>query len=171
MIKELLCTFSSEAQVADAASRMKYAGLDPSHLIVVSRPTEVGNILRPDSVLAYQAKMGAAIGAVVGWLIGIAIVLYSDSMPYILWGGVSVIMLSQSVGWAMFGAIVGAGGAFAPRGLSSKVEHEIEEDVAEGRIVVAVRLDNANMKELDAIAVALQAAGAIRMHESGLMAA
>lgn len=61
----------------------------------------------------YSVKMGSVIGFMVGWAIGMALVLYVDSQALYQWGGAPSIPLSMGFGWALYGFIAGGGGIFA----------------------------------------------------------
>jgi formate/nitrite transporter FocA (FNT family) len=66
--------------------------------------------------MTISLKRGIYGGAVVGFIVGMAILVYTDSPALNRWWGVFSIPISQAFGWALFGMIAGGGGLFAPAG-------------------------------------------------------
>ena len=73
----------------------------------------------------YSVKIGSLFGFFVGWLIGVALLLYLDSKELNNWPGVPSIPLWNGIGWAIYGFIIGGGGIFAHVGRKpeKKPEH------------------------------------------------
>jgi hypothetical protein len=65
---------------------------------------------------AHSVKIGSVLGFLIGWAIGVALVVYLDSPALYQWAGVLSIPLSMGSGWALYGFIVGGGGIFAHLG-------------------------------------------------------
>ncbi len=63
----------------------------------------------------YSTKIGSLLGFIVGWVIGVALVLYLDSSELNAWP-VESIPLLNGFGWMLYGFIVGGGGIFANLG-------------------------------------------------------
>jgi hypothetical protein len=61
----------------------------------------------------YSVKIGSVIGFLVGWAIGIALLLYVDSKELNNWPGVPSIPLWNGIGWMLYGFIGGGSGLFA----------------------------------------------------------
>jgi len=61
----------------------------------------------------HSVKIGSLFGFFVGWLIGVALLLYLDSKELNNWPGVPSIPLWNGIGWAIYGFIIGGGGIFA----------------------------------------------------------
>jgi hypothetical protein len=61
----------------------------------------------------YSTEIGTAIGFIVGWAIGVALIIYLDSQALKQWSLVPSIPIWQAIGWGLFGMIVGSGGIFA----------------------------------------------------------
>ena len=64
-----------------------------------------------------------AAGAVIGWVIGMAQLIYIGSWPLFYWAFMPLIPIYSAVGGALFGMIMGGGGLFAepkPRGIESR---------------------------------------------------
>ena len=68
----------------------------------------------------YSIKIGSVIGFLVGWAIGIALLLYLDSRELNNWPGVPSIPLWNGIGWGIYGFIVGGSGLFAHLGRKKK---------------------------------------------------
>jgi len=61
----------------------------------------------------YSVKLGSVGGFLVGWAIGIALLLYLDSKELNNWPGVPSIPLWNGIGWGLYGFIAGGSGLFA----------------------------------------------------------
>jgi hypothetical protein len=68
----------------------------------------------------YSVKIGSVIGFLVGWAIGIALLLYVDSKELNNWPGVPSIPLLNGIGWMLYGFIAGGSGLFAYLGRKKK---------------------------------------------------
>ena len=68
----------------------------------------------------YSVKIGSVIGFLVGWAIGIALLLYLDSRELNNWPGVPSIPLLNGIGWMLYGFIAGGSGLFAHLGRKKK---------------------------------------------------
>jgi len=169
MFQEVFCTVSTEAEAEAAVQRMKAVGLRMKDLNLAVRPDEVDGIAHPASEMNLSLKRGVAWGAVIGWHIGMALVLYSNSPTFTEWFGAIALPISCAAGWAMYGAIAGSTGLFARSVLPPKLIAHYEEEVGRGRILVAVKLHN--RKELYQAAAALYELGATDLHHSGSLAA
>lgn len=74
----------------------------------------------------YSVKIGTVLGFFVGWLLGVALLLYVDSKELNNWPLVASIPLWNGFGWATYGFVIGGGGLFAHIGRKSEElpEHE-----------------------------------------------
>ena len=61
----------------------------------------------------HSVKIGSFLGFLVGFAIGVALLLYLDSKVLNSWPGVVSIPLWEGFGWATYGFIAGGGGMFA----------------------------------------------------------
>ena len=68
----------------------------------------------------YSIKIGSVIGFLVGWAIGVALLLYLVSEELNNWPGVPSIPLWNGIGWGIYGFIVGGSGLFAHLGRKKK---------------------------------------------------
>jgi len=75
----------------------------------------------------YSIKIGMAGGFLVGWAIGIALLLYVDSPQLNQWEWVASIPIWNGIGWMLYGMIGGSGGIFADLRLSPKAECRLDE--------------------------------------------
>ena len=99
---EVFCTVSTEAEADAAIKRMKAVGLRLRDLGVAIHPDEVEGITHPASAMNRSLKLGLGWGAAVGFLIGIALVAYSNAPSFTHWPGMFSIPLSLSMGWAIY---------------------------------------------------------------------
>ena len=61
----------------------------------------------------YSVKIGSIFGFFVGWLLGVAMLVYVDSKELNAWPLVASIPLWNGFGWATYGFVVGGSGMFA----------------------------------------------------------
>ena len=73
----------------------------------------------------YSIKIGMAGGFIVGWAIGIALLLYVNSPALNQWVWVPSIPIWNGIGWMLYGMISGCGGIFADFRFSPNVEHRL----------------------------------------------
>jgi hypothetical protein len=74
---------------------------------------------------SYSTKIGAAIGFIIGWALGVAMVLYIDSPALNQWSLVPSIPIWNAIGWALHGMIVGSGGLLADLRFSPRAGHRV----------------------------------------------
>ena len=75
----------------------------------------------------YSVKIGMAGGFIVGWAIGIALLLYLDTLALPHWAFEPSIPIWNGIGWMLYGMIGGSGGIFADFRFSPKVEHKLNQ--------------------------------------------
>ncbi len=114
MFAEVFSIFSSPAQAESAVNRIKGAGIAASDILVV--PVE------PETDLALSHKRGILWGGVLGALMGIAIIFYSDSPRFSGWGGILAMPIIGTFGWGLYGWILGGTGLLAGAKKTSKPE-------------------------------------------------
>lgn len=69
----------------------------------------------------YSVKIASVMGFLVGWAIGIALLLYVDSKELNNWSFVPSIPILNGIGWMIYGFIVGGSGMFAHLGRKKDV--------------------------------------------------
>jgi hypothetical protein len=74
----------------------------------------------------YSTKVGMAGGFLVGWAIGVALLLYVDNAALNQWSWVPSIPIWNAIGWMLYGMIGGSGGIFADFRFSPKVERRLD---------------------------------------------
>jgi hypothetical protein len=79
-----------------------------------------------DQECNYSIKIGMAGGFVVGWAIGIALLLYVDWPALNQWEWVASIPIWNGIGWMLYGMIAGSGGIFADFRFAPKVKHSLD---------------------------------------------
>lgn len=57
--------------------------------------------------------MSTVAGAIIGWVIGVAQLIYIGSWPLFYWGFMPLIPIYSALGGALYGMIFGGGGLFA----------------------------------------------------------
>jgi len=75
----------------------------------------------------YSTKIGMAGGFLVGWALGIALLLYVNSPALNQWEWMPSIPIWNGIGWMLYGMIGGCGGIFADLRFSAKTEHKLDE--------------------------------------------
>jgi hypothetical protein len=75
----------------------------------------------------YSIKIGMAGGFIVGWAIGIALILYLDSPALNQWAWWPTIPFWNAIGWMLYGMIGGCGGILADFRFSPKVENRLDQ--------------------------------------------
>ena len=114
MFAEVFSIFSSPSQAESAISRIKVAGIPASDILVVA--------VEPEADLALSHKRGILGGAVLGALMGLAFILYSDSPGFNNWGVFLSITLVVAFGWGLYGFILGGTGLLAGAKNTTKPE-------------------------------------------------
>ena len=88
----------------------------PAHLLLVPRPTQeiVCSDSRADAACtAHDTVVIALVGGIIGWVIGMAQVLFLGSGQLLYWELMPLIPFGSAWGWAMLGMIVGGSGLFS----------------------------------------------------------
>src|SRR5439155_18263447 len=112
-------------------------------------------------------KRGVIGGAIVGAVIGVALLLYLPSL-HTPWGEASLVAW-ESFGWALFGMIVGSSGLLAKAPLPENLVHHFEEAIGEGKILISLQVENPT--ELSQAAETLYNMGAADMHLTEVLVA
>lgn len=75
----------------------------------------------------YSVKVGMVGGFLVGWAIGVALLLYLNNPGLNQNPWVPSIPIWNAIGWMLYGMIGGSGGIFADFRFSPKVEHRLNQ--------------------------------------------
>jgi hypothetical protein len=75
----------------------------------------------------YSIKIGMAGGFLVGWAIGVALLLYLDNPALNQWEWVASIPIWNGIGWMLYGMIGGCGGVLADFRFSPKLEARLNQ--------------------------------------------
>jgi len=80
-----------------------------------------------DQECNYSIKIGMVVGFLVGWAIGVALLLYVNTPQLNQWAWVPSIPIWNAIGWSLYGMIGGSGGIFADARFSPKVERRLSQ--------------------------------------------
>ena len=149
MVPEVVSTFGSANKAQIAVLQIESAGFTSADITVV-RAT-------PEKDYALSLKRGVGWGAMIGALIGVAIVLYSASPAFTHQPGIIWIPITESFGWALFGFVVGGSGILAGDKTDSVP------------VVLSVRCRKP--EEMDKVESILHGAGAMEIYSYGPVAA
>ena len=149
MSLEIIGLFSSAAKAEAAVLGVRREGFVAADIAVTQTGSETNYVL--------SIKRGVVWGAILGALMGAALVLYSDSSTFNHWGGILSMPLSGAFGWALYGLILGGSGVLAG---NSKVD---------GILVLSVQLRDP--QEFERVASILHDAGVMEVPSSGPVAA
>ncbi len=75
----------------------------------------------------YSIKIGMAGGFILGWAIGIALILYLNSPVLNQWAWLPTIPFWNAIGWMLYGMIGGSGGIFADFRFSPTIESHLDQ--------------------------------------------
>jgi hypothetical protein len=70
---------------------------------IAANVSSVDGVIHSSSELVHQAKFGLLIGAVIGWHVGLALLIFIGSSALYQWGGAMLIPIGGAVGWASGG--------------------------------------------------------------------
>ena len=84
-----------------------------------------------------------------------------------MWGAAAIPIFNAGC-WALVGSIIGCGGILASKKVSPEVEHRLEREVEQSRLMVAVPLHN--KAELSQVKATLSEVGATNIHYTGKVA-
>ena len=73
----------------------------------------------------YSTKIGMAGGFIVGWAIGVALLLYVNTPALNQWAWVPSIPIWNAIGWMLYGMIGGSGGIFADFRFSPRTQSRL----------------------------------------------
>jgi hypothetical protein len=167
MIQAIFCAAAKADQLNAAIAKIRTEGVEPNTLKIISRPQELDWVACPQAKLNLSIKRGVLGGAALGAFLGLAMALFMGGVLNV-WQILSL-MFWESLGWALFGMIVGSGGLLARPRLSPDLLHHLEEAIDEGKVLLSFQVTTRG--ELDRAAATLYQMGAADMHETDLLPA
>jgi hypothetical protein len=167
MVQAIFCAAVNENQINTAIATIRAEGVEPSALKLISRPQELDWVACPQPKLNLSLQRGVIYGAILGALLGLAMALFMGRVEG-FWQVVTL-MFWESLGWALFGMIVGSSGLLARPRLASKLVHHLEEAIGEGKILLSLQVPT--RAELNRAAQTLYKMGAADMHETDVLVA
>jgi hypothetical protein len=169
MERVLFFTASSETKVDDVTSQVEGLGFKLADRLVAATVSSVDGVVHSTSERVHQSKLGLLIGAVMGWHVGLALLIFIGSPALYQWTGAALIPVGGALGWAALGGIVGGSGVFSKSRVSARLEDHFEKEVGLGKILVSLHVRTT--KELNPMAEALHRAGVTEVYYSGKLAA
>jgi hypothetical protein len=167
MVEAVFCARASQAQVEDALSQVKAAGIKPKDVLFLTQRASLEWIACPDPQRNRSIKAGVLWGSFIGWMIGLAMLIYVPALIHS--AGAFSIPAFTAFGWALFGLIVGSGGLLARPALPSSLLPHLEQAMDDGKILITLKVDT--RRELDKVSASLSLTGATDMHEIETVAA
>ncbi len=167
MLQAIFCARAKESQINEAITKMQTSGVTPNALTIISRPQELDWVACPQAKMSLSLKRGIIGGAILGALLGWAMSVFMGGLTNV-WQVLSL-MFWESLGWSLFGMIVGSGGLLSKPRLSSDLVHHLEEAIGDGKILLSLQV--ATRVELDRVAATMYEMGAADMHETDLLVA
>ena len=145
-MKAVIGTFGKREGIETAVSQLKNVGFDEEDIALVTsyEAEEVRDVLdeEPERAAATGALVGGGIGSVLG-LLGSAVVLPIPGAGPLLASG---IIASTSTG--LLGGYLGS--IYATR-VADEPEHELKEALANGEVLLIVRVNDGNEEQAQAI--------------------
>ena len=163
----VFCTVAMPEQANEAVTRMQRLGFRPEDVIVASDVSEVENLIHTEADMNRSTLIGVGYGAIAGLLVGLGQMAYMGPAIWSMWGAAAIPIFNAGC-WALIGSIVGCGGILVRKRVSSEVEHRLEREVEQSRLVVSVPLRS--MVELAEVRKTLSEIGATNIHFTGKVA-
>jgi hypothetical protein len=167
MTDNVFCTVSLPEQADEAVSRIQKLGFRPEEVIVAREVSEVENLILTEADMTRSTIIGIVCGAIAGFLVGLGQMVFLGPTIWSMWGAAAIPIFSAGC-WALIGSIVGCGGILASKRVSLEVQHRLEREVEQSRLLVAVPLHN--RWELSQVKATLSEVGATNIHYTGKVA-
>jgi hypothetical protein len=168
-MEHVFFTVSSQSQADGVVSQVQRLGFRLEDLETAASVSSIDGVVHSTSELIHQSKLGLLIGAVIGWHVGLALLIFIGSPALYQWGGAILIPIGGALGWAALGGIVGGSGVFSKSRISPRVEDHFEKEVGQGKLLLSLHVPSKT--ELDHITEALHQAGAAEVYFSGTLVA
>jgi len=167
MTDNVFCTVSLPEQANEAVTRMQRLGFRPEDVIVAREVSEVENLILTEAAINRSTLLGVVYGAIAGFLVGLGQMVFLGPTIWSMWGAAAIPIFNAGC-WALIGSIIGCGGILASKKVSPEVEHQLEKEVEQSRLMVAVPLHN--KAELSQVKATLSELGATNIHYTGNVA-
>ena len=164
MKDRLFCTVSQAEQANEAIARMQRLGYGPEEVIVAKEITEVEHLMQSEARMKRSTLLGVGYGALAGFVMGLGQMVALGPTIWSMWGAAAIPIFNAGC-WALVGSIVGCGGILAKGGVSPKIVHQFESEVAGAKMLISVPVHNRT--ELPAVQAALSELGATNIHFVG----
>ena len=161
MKDRLFCTVSQPEQASEAIARMQKLGYGPEEVIIAKEISEVEQLMQSEAAMKRSTLLGVAYGALAGFVMGLGQMVFLGPTIWSMWGAPAIPIFNAGC-WALVGSIVGCGGILAKGGVSPKIVHQFESEVARAKMLISVPVHNRT--ELPAVQAALSELGATNIH-------
>src|SRR3989441_3376979 len=162
---QVFCITTTEAE--GVVSRIRETGIRRENIFVAVGFSEMDHIALPIRELRRHVWIG--LGAVIGWFVGTAMIIFLASAATPWTGEALLIPLNSALAGVVLGTVAGASGGFWRPHISPNLAHHYEEEVRQGRVLISVELDDAGKREK--VAAACVGARGIDVHCSHEVAA
>jgi hypothetical protein len=167
MVDNVICIVSLPEQANEAVSRMQKLGFRPEEVIVAKEVSEIENLILTEADMTRSTLIGVVYGAIAGFLVGLGQMVFLGPTIWSMWGAAAIPIFNAGC-WALIGSIVGCGGILASKRVSPEVQHRLENEVEQSRLLVSVPLHN--KAELSQVKATLTEVGATNIHYTGKVA-
>jgi hypothetical protein len=154
-------------QANAAVAQMQRLGFRPEEVIVAREVSEVENLIHTEAEMNRSTLLGVVYGAIAGFLMGLGQMVFLGPTIWSMWGAAAIPIFNAGC-WALIGSIIGCGGILATKKVSPEIAHQLERDVEQSRLLVAVPLHN--KAELAQVKATLTGVGATNIHYTGKVA-
>jgi hypothetical protein len=164
MTDRLFCTVSQPEQATEAIVRMQKLGYGPEEVIVAKGISEVEHLMQSEARMKRSTLLGIGYGALAGFVMGLGQMVFLGPTIWTMWGAPAIPIFNAGC-WALVGSIVGCGGILAKGGVSPKIVHQFESEVAGAKMLISVPVHD--RQQLPTVQAALSELGATNIHFAG----
>ena len=164
MNDRLFCTVSQPEQASEAIARMQKLGYGPEEVIVAKEISEVEHLVQSEARMKRSMLLGVVYGALAGFVMGLGQMVFLGPTIWSMWGAPAIPIFNAGC-WALVGSIVGCGGILGKGGVSPKVVHQFEAEVASEKMLISIPVHD--RKQLPTVQAALSELGATNIHFAG----
>ena len=165
MSHEVYCVAQTVEQANEFVGRLRAMGVEPGNVSVVKERSEIEHVAHPDEKHFYDMKNGAIGGAFVGFGFAASILIMFGAAAIPGWFEASLLLGYSAMGGVLLGGIIGSTGIFAKPQMAPSVEHQYEDELSRGRILISVVAHNE--RERDDFMEVMNYWGALDIHYSG----